>query len=335
MLPRIKVTLITYSTCFLATVVLSIGAWNSYTNESIPTEEEPAPSAKTAKPATTKTILLWSDLYKSRDWAFGFGEMPFRQQCPGSGKCRTTADRAELANADAVVFHIAHMQATLGQSQTLGDLLPARGKPGQVYVFWNHEPPLEGRRSSLTGLRGVFNVTITYRPDSTIYLPLHKIERLSTPTAAPNASYIMAKKTDLACWVVSACQKSHSHRNEYAEELSASMDFDVYGKCGNLTCPSDGMGCFEELSVRYKFYFAFENSYCRDYITEKPFRTLKNNWVPIVLGASNYSAHLPPKSFIDVRDFYSPKSLAQYLRYLDQNDDKYMEYLQSKRFFFL
>ena len=35
----------------------------------------------------------------------------------------------------------------------------------------------------------------------------------------------------------------------------------------------------------YKFYFAFENSLCDDYITEKFFNMLKHNIVPVVLGS--------------------------------------------------
>ena len=44
-----------------------------------------------------------------------------------------------------------------------------------------------------------------------------------------------------------------------------------------------------DLLKSYKFYLAFENSWCNDYVTEKLWRTLKTDTVPIVLGGANYS----------------------------------------------
>jgi hypothetical protein len=47
---------------------------------------------------------------------------------------------------------------------------------------------------------------------------------------------------------------------------------DVYGGCGKLKCPRfQSDRCFAMLNTDYKFYLAFENSNCRDYITEKFF----------------------------------------------------------------
>ena len=46
------------------------------------------------------------------------------------------------------------------------------------------------------------------------------------------------------------------------------ISVDTYGQCGELKCDSC---CFQTLQKDYKFYLAFENSNCRDYITEKLF----------------------------------------------------------------
>ena len=68
---------------------------------------------------------------------------------------------------------------------------------------------------------------------------------------------------------------------------------------------------------KFYFYLAFENSICKDYVTEKFFRGLQVTiwnilWpkqicqapvVPIVLGGANYSALAPNYSFIHVDDF--------------------------------
>ena len=56
----------------------------------------------------------------------------------------------------------------------------------------------------------------------------------------------------------------------------------------------------------YKFYLAFENSICRDYVTEKFFKSMLYSTVPIVYGGADYeAAGAPPHSFIDVRNFTS------------------------------
>ncbi len=70
---------------------------------------------------------------------------------------------------------------------------------------------------------------------------------------------------------------------EYARQLAKYIDLDVYGKCswmmGNKNvsfenCDID-LSCLNE----YKFYLAFENSNCIDYITEKFFeRVLRSGF---------------------------------------------------------
>ncbi|QQP36020.1 Alpha-1_3-fucosyltransferase, partial [Caligus rogercresseyi] len=82
------------------------------------------------------------------------------------------------------------------------------------------------------------------------------------------------------------------------------------------------------LSKQYKFYLAFENSVCKDYITEKFYDVMQYDVVPVVYGLANYSALAPPHSFIDIRDFKSPKALGEYLTYLDKNDEEYLKYFK-------
>ena len=52
--------------------------------------------------------------------------------------------------------------------------------------------------------------------------------------------------------------------------------------------------------------------------------------MPVVLGPSrvNYEQFLPPKAFIHVEDFQSPKDLAQYLLALDKDHASYLNYFR-------
>ena len=86
-------------------------------------------------------------------------------------------------------------------------------------------------------------------------------------------------KSKLVFWVVSHCETAN-RREDYVKNLQNFVTVDVFGKCGPLDC-KDGMDCFIELAKNYKFYLAFENSLCSEYVTEKFWRTL-----------SEYSVHI-------------------------------------------
>lgn len=105
-------------------------------------------------------------------------------------------------------------------------------------------------------------------------------------------------------------------------------------RCGTKRCPrSAAKECFELLNENYKYYLAFENSNCIDYVTEKFFvNGLMNNVVPIVMGAKkeDYIRSSPHQSFIHVDDFKSPKDLAIFLHELNRDPVKYNSYLKWK-----
>lgn len=52
---------------------------------------------------------------------------------------------------------------------------------------------------------------------------------------------------------------------------------------------------------RYRYYLAFESSFCKDYVSEKIIKGYRVGSIPIVMGAANYSDILPPHSYIDIR----------------------------------
>jgi hypothetical protein len=84
--------------------------------------------------------------------------------------------------------------------------------------------------------------------------------------------------------------------------------------------------CRGHIASQFKFFFAFENALCNEYITEKFFRTLNFDIVPVVLGLGNYTKFIPKSGYINVLDFASVKDLADYLLYLDKHPMEYNKY---------
>jgi alpha-1,3-fucosyltransferase len=143
----------------------------------------------------------------------------------------------------------------------------------------------------------------------------------------------LRKKKKTVAWMVSHC-KTHGLREKYVEELRKHIDVDIYGNCGKLSCKRHAKyhtepRCNKVIESTYKFYLSFENSICKDYVTEKFFKILDLYMVPIVYGGADYTQHAPPHSYIDARQF-KPKELAAYLKRLDADDALYNEYFWWK-----
>ena len=267
-----------------------------------------------------KPILFYNSFYMWKDFTFGLGTEPFRTKC-GRSDCRTTLNHSEFDNADVVVFY----------GQLFRSQVPKRGHNQQLFLYLNTEPPAQAAgRSKCFGLD--INLTISYRHDSSIQWPYGLTmlkEKDDLPYVPLNASQL-ASKTIPVAWMVSRC-KPASIRGEYVNELRKYIRVDIYGKCGNYTCSKQKKAyCMKLLEKQYKFYLSFENSICEDYITEKTFRTLQYNLVPVVMGGGNYKRDLPSHSFIDPRDFSSPKQLAEYLHHLDRTPKEYLKYFEWK-----
>lgn len=152
-----------------------------------------------------------------------------------------------------------------------------------------------------------------------------------------NCYYDFSHGRKLAAWVVSNCQYQPSGRKEFVDELKNYIPIDIYGKCGTLNCTSlngiceDPLSCYKVIGPNYKFYLAFENSLCEDYITEKFYNALRFGMVPVVFGYGDYAKVTPKSSYIDARSFESPKKLADYLLFLDSHPEEYLKYFEWRK----
>ena len=214
------------------------------------------------------------------------------------------------------------------------DMLSYR-PPGQRWVFYGREAVnrfliSNTRFETEPGANG-FNYTMTYSVHSGFYIPYGKCLKMdSNPkTVSKKINDIVKSKTKLVAWFVSKCQTA-SRRENYIRQLMNHVQVDVYGGCGNSSCPKES--CKEETVLKqYKFYLAFENTLNGEYITEKLWRSLSNGLVPIVYGAlDTYNMSLPSGSYIDVEDFSSPQALANYILKVSSNETLYRSFFSWK-----
>lgn len=212
---------------------------------------------------------------------------------------------------------------------------PPKKPRGQIWVFQAMEPP-EGVLGSLQKWRGLFNWTMTHRRDSDIFSPygsFMKVPRNSTQQLSPLK---WESKDRMVAWFVSHC-KTASKREAYVKQLERFVDVHVYGGCGQHICDrSQEQTCLAELENHYKFYLAFENSWCNDYITEKPFKMYWNNLytIPITRGIGDiYNLFLPPGSFLNTKDFTSIQELGEEINAILMNKERFKAYFNWRKYY--
>jgi len=232
-----------------------------------------------------------------------------------------TTDHQYLDEAAAVVFHMPTL--------TRGDKVfhEHRKREGQAWVFWSTECEAHYEWQYEPRILSLFDLTATYKMDSNIPVPhfhSHYPEILRRPPA-PKQGFINA-------FISGTPDKSN--RIGYLTELMRYIDVHSYGKVLNNKVLSGDEGFLTRSNIisGYKFTIAFENAIAPDYITGKFFEPLIAGSVPVYLGAPNIEDFVPAeKCYINVNSYSSVRSLADHLLELDDNNEKYQEYLQWKK----
>lgn len=243
--------------------------------------------------------------------------------------CALTDDWRAYLQADAVIIH--HREVAAGYVE-----LPPEPRPlAQKWIWMNYESPTHTPR--LWRFEGVFNLTMSYRTDSDIFLPYGyliprerkdrgRLNRYAQPLHTPSRSHLVRPR--LVAWVISNWSESHA-RVAFYYQLRRYIKVDVFGR-GSRPLPEDSGGSSVVRLVRqYLFYLALENSQHTDYITEKLWNAILAGAVPVVLGPGrqNYERFLPSEAFIHVDDFPSVRGLAQYLLMLWRNPARLKRHL--------
>ena len=279
-----------------------------------------------------KTVLLWTKFHNIKHW-WNEGTSGF-QDCPQK-KCAVTTDRKMLQYSSAVLFHVMDLE-TPGISD-----LPRMKPEGQSWIFRSLESPKHvflGHKNytDLRALDGLFDLTMTYKRDSDIpevYGWMKK--KMGKYDDLPKNHF--DTRTKFALWFVTNCNLSEHSKTRFdmVTKMQKYIPIDIFGPCGkpdpcrqHTNNPVKWWQCTTLIKRQYKFYIAFENSICTDYITERFWWALYQGVVPVVLGPklSNYQELAPPYSYIHVNQYRNLKHLAEYLKQLSENKYAYLEY---------
>lgn len=277
---------------------------------SLPNRSSAEPPVPLSEDNSKETLLLV--------WVHPFGARVAIPDCWerfGISGCKITDDRSKYDQADAVLIH--HRDITSGAAR-----LPEKQRPhAQKWIWFNFESPTHA--PYLWKYEGIYNLTMSYREDSDVALPIgclipnvhvDKVAqgRYAVPLRGSLASHSDVLRPHLVAWVVSNWSESHA-RVAFYKLLKQYIQVDVFGRAGRKI--GSGGTVVVDLIKQYRFYLAFENSQHTDYITEKLWNAVSGGAIPVVLGPSrkNYERFLPPEAFIHVDDFPTAQELAQYL----------------------
>ena len=261
-------------------------------------------------------IVFWSTVFGAQQnihqvWKEG--------ECPVA--CEVTSDRSRAAEANGFVVHArdGHMSPP---NHTAAWILLTQENPVYTPVLKN--PNFMSR----------YNLLESYRLDSDFPVPVFPMPELTAPLP-------FEEKTGLVMAAFSNCEPV---RTAYLKQLMQFVQVDSYGACHRNK--NDLVGRYgsangknfkqlkTELARKYKFLLVFFNQDCDYFVDDQLTHALNAGSVPVVMGTDKLDEFLPGNlrhAVIKVRDFKSPKLLAEHLKFLIHNETEYNKYLEWKQ----
>ncbi|KAI8646089.1 hypothetical protein BD408DRAFT_410652 [Parasitella parasitica] len=255
-------------------------------------------------------IIYWTKWFSMNQWE-GYNI----DACGLPYSCQFTHNRSQLRDSSVVVFHASDMGDT-------NDLPPL--DENRAWVYHNAEAP-----KYQPDIIDKMQYSMTYRLDSDFpwgYLEKdYLLQHMQKPVNKQQY-----KRSTPVVWIVSNC-KASNYRHHYVRELSKWIDVDIYGRCMNNQIYPENTTTVDLIS-QYHFYLSFENSNCKDYVTEKLSNAYAAGTIPIVDGPTDYGPFIPnTHSVIRVDQFQNPEELATYLQRVLAEKELYDLYFDYRR----
>ncbi|XP_045188374.2 alpha-(1,3)-fucosyltransferase C-like [Mercenaria mercenaria] len=282
-----------------------------------------------------KTVIVWTSYFG--EWGWETWAEDSMKRCPA--KCTFTRDKTIVGDADAVLFNANDMwkyRTLIGTLYEFNIPMPEVRTPSQVWILLSIEP-MNTMRVSMNQFG--FNWTCLHRRESTVYYPFtnwfkmssDEIKHKETNVASPE-NYLKSK-SKFAAAMISNCDDD-ARRYKIIRELKRYVEVDEFGDCsGNVICnyrksPNECKQLYD-----YKFYLAFDNSFCRDYVSEKFWLTFDRGQIPVVAAPKYNLEMLPPNSYINVFDFSSIEALAERMVEVGANETLYNSFFDWKKMY--
>ncbi len=277
------------------------------------------------RPQQQSDITVTLTNYKILFYTKYYGETWLKQigndceiQC-GQYKCVVTRNKSDVGSSHSVVFHARAYDIDSCISEVKAG--KTHRLQSQRWILSNEESPVHS--PDYHKFNGLFTWTMTYKHDSDIWYP-YGIVKLGQHRSGfdPNVNYLSGRNKSIVTFI-SNC---NGHRLEMVKALTKYIDVDIYGLCGKAC----GNTCWSLLKG-YKFFLAIENSICKEYISEKPYRNgYDHDIVPVIFSGANLSDPdvVPQGSCIDATKFTSAEKLADYLKQVGSDPKLYNKFFE-------
>nr|XP_002121131.3 alpha-(1,3)-fucosyltransferase 11 [Ciona intestinalis] len=260
--------------------------------------------------------------------------------CPNLGyKCMATYNKNILEQKSTELLTIMQYGTDFRAYEA-----PLPRKPNHLWALLHEESPQNNYLLCNKESLELFNFSATFKRNSDFPLTTQHFvssEHLTSRKPISVMEKNKLRKQGLApiVYLQSHCDVP-SDRDRYVYHLMGNISIDSYGAClNNKDFPNADLVDTSQMNseklldmlAKYKFHIAFENAICDDYITEKLTRPLHVGSIPIYRGSPSVRDWAPDHNSIIIADeFESPERLAEYIHYLDQNDEAYLKYLAYK-----
>ena len=134
-------------------------------------------------------------------------------------------------------------------------------------------------------------------------------------------------RTKFCAAVISNNMATNGFRMKFINELNKYKSIDMGGRyLNNVGGPVKNK---IEFLTSYKFSIAMENTEGDGYISEKIYDSFISGTIPIYYGDYTVDEYINPKAFILIKDEKNIKEKIDYIKEIDNNDEKYLNILKE------